>query len=56
MGRPRLANGERPFSVNVYLTATEWQRLIAEARAKGVSKSEVVRSLLRADPPLQPST
>lgn len=47
MGRPRLANGERPFSVNVYLTAPEWRKLVASAKAEGVSKSEVVRRLLR---------
>lgn len=54
MGRPRLANNERPFSVNVYLTAKEWPRLIAAAKAEGISKSEVVRRLLRGDLSLQP--
>lgn len=47
MGRPRLMNGERPFSVHVYLTSVEWERLIAAARKKRISKSEVVRRLLR---------
>jgi hypothetical protein len=50
MGRPRLANGERGFTVNVYLTATEWLRFIEAARVRGVSKSAVIRELLASTP------
>lgn len=46
MGRPRLKNNERPFSVNVYLTAKEWLILNSQSKEQNITKSAFIRRLL----------